>query len=495
MKSRKLIELVNVPLSQASLGDRLISSVTSDSRRAVKGSLFFAMPGTQLDGRNYCEHAIALGAVAIISDKVIGGFEEITVISSNVREAYSEAASKLYGNPSAKLRVVGITGTSGKTTTSFLLEAILKHSGMSCGVIGTINARWDNEVVELSHTTPDAEELQRLLFRMVESGVQYVIMEVSSHALSQYRVSGIDFDVALFLNLTPEHLDYHAEMDEYFLAKSLLFDRHLLGSSKKDVSAVVNIDDSYGGKLLNELRSYKKINRVSFGLSKKADFFASDIISALEGTSFRVDDVLVETKLIGDFNSSNALAAFAAAQVLGIDTIEIKNGISSISGVPGRLERVLSKKELFVFVDYAHKPDALEKVLISLSEIYRSDSKGSIVTVVGCGGDRDKKKRPVMGAIAAKYSDLTIVTSDNPRTEDPNQIIEEVVSGVPKSANYLVIPDRKDAIEKAIDIAMPGDLVLVAGKGHETYQIIVDPLSESRVKKVYFDDRDVVRNA
>jgi UDP-N-acetylmuramyl-tripeptide synthetase len=405
------------------------------------------------------------------------------------RKALARVAAHFYGNPSHSLLMIGVTGTSGKTTTTYLIESILKAAGHEVGVIGTVNFRYGSKIFDSTHTTPAAVELQRLLSEMKFAGCTAVVMEVSSHSLKQHRTSFIAFDGMVFTNLSPEHLDFHTDMDDYFRSKSILFTdmvEYSVSVGKKPYGAV-NVDDEYGTRLCKDLET-RPYPGFSFGR------FGQRYLSvSLAGIQGKVGEIEVRSALAGQFNAYNILAGLEVTRGLGIQAEAISAGIENLRLVPGRLERVPNAKGVHVFVDYAHKPDALEKVLRTLREV-RGPHR--LLTVFGCGGDRDRKKRPVMGKIAVELSDYVYVTSDNPRTENPEAIISEILAGIPQEfSNYRVESDRKKAIFAAIEEAKTGDLVVIAGKGHENYQIIADSTVPGGTRKIHFDDREVALEA
>jgi UDP-N-acetylmuramoyl-L-alanyl-D-glutamate--2,6-diaminopimelate ligase len=475
-----------------------ISSVTSDSRQVSKGTIFIATRGEKQDGHQYLAQAQESGAVVLIGETprpsgVTGPYIRV----ENAKLALARLAGEFYGNPSHGLLMVGVTGTSGKTTTTYLVEAILKAAGFVPGVIGTVNFRYKGKILESTHTTPGAVELQKLLAEMKADGVNAVVMEVSSHALKQSRVAGLAFDAAVFTNLSPEHMDFHPDMEDYYASKSILFKElteTALRCGKKPVASI-NLDDSYGKRLYLELQGkFPSVTqkRLGFSIEGEAEFSGSALEVDASGIRGQVGQVRVDSPLTAQFNVANILAAISIARGLGIQPDAIARGLAGLSVVPGRLERVPNSKGLNILVDYAHKPDALEKVLKSLRAIRREHR---LLTVFGCGGDRDRTKRPVMGKLAVDLSDQVWVTSDNPRTEDPAQILKEVTAGAGSATNYKVEADRKKAIFDAIRAAKAGDIVLIAGKGHEDYQIIADPASAGGTRKIHFDDREVAREA
>jgi len=459
---------------------RKFSSITSDSREVRPGSLFVAIAGGSKDGHDFIDEVIAKGAAAIIGEREL--HRKIPVPYTRVNDsrlALAEAAAAFYGHPSRSMKVLGVTGTSGKTTTTYALESILHAAGFKVGVIGTVNYRYGDarevHVLPSTHTTPGPVELQRLIATMREKGVTHLVAEVSSHALSQKRAHGIRFDVAAFTNLTPEHLDFHRDMEDYFAAKKILF---------TDLSRahVINLDDPYGERLFKELPP----GAVGFSLTKPAAIDGRELHVSVTGITGKVGpDLVIESTLMARYNASNLLTAIGMARALDIPATAIAEGIRRLK-VPGRMERVPNTKGIHVFVDYAHKPDALEKVLTSLQAFRQEGHR--LITVFGCGGDRDRTKRPVMGKIAQNLSDLVIVTSDNPRTEDPEAIIREILQGMGAKPAPTADSDRRRAIQNAISVARPGDIVLIAGKGHEDYQII-------GTQKHPFDDREVAAQA
>jgi len=467
-----------------------IQSLEADSRKASPGCLFFCLPGHTVDGHDYAEEALAKGAAALVVSR------ELTVsapqlIVPDTRHAMALIADYYYGRPSHKLKPIGVTGTNGKTTTTYLIERIWADAGVSAGVIGTIETRYAGQSHPMSGTTPDVLELQKILRGMVETGTQRCVMEVSSHSLDQGRVKGCDFRTAVFTNLTQDHLDYHGTMEAYEAAKGLFFSR--LGNAYSNDPgerkyAVLNADDEASAR-------YAKLTSaevLTYGIEREADLRASDVRITSAGTSFRLVSFLgsrqVDLKLVGKFNVYNALAALGAAICEGIGLDDAIRSLERIAGVPGRVEPVDVGQDYAVIVDYAHTPDGLENVLNTVKEL----ATGDVICVFGCGGDRDAKKRPIMGRIAAELADAVIVTSDNPRTEDTDRILRDIEAGLQEAGvspeRYELEPNRRAAIEKAVDRASPGDVVLIAGKGHETYQIIGGVTHD-------FDDRLVAKEA
>lgn len=468
------------------------TSVTSDSRKAGPGTVFVAIRGSTRDGHAYIGDAASAGAALIVGEDASPESLEVPYLRvKDSRTALSALAAELNGHPSRSMRVIGVTGTSGKTTTTYLLESILQAAGERVGVIGTVNIRFQGEIIPASHTTPDAADLQAVLRQMQARGCTAVVMEVSSHALDQQRVAHVAFDGAIFTNLSPEHLDYHPDMDAYFAAKAVLF-RSLLPASAttgKNPVGALNTDDPFGKALLEELRK-----RPGPGITLVPFSLPSHLRLRADGLSGEFSGLKVKSPLVGGFNASNIAGAVALSCGLGIPEDAIKQGVANLNAVPGRLEAVANTEGLTVLVDYAHKPDALEKVLRVLQPL---KGKGRIITVFGCGGDRDRTKRPVMGRLAAELSDLVFVTSDNPRTENPEKIIREIIAGVPAAGTAVlqVEPDRRAAIHAAVALAETDDLILIAGKGHEDYQLVADPAEPSGMRKLPFDDRVVASDA
>lgn len=470
-----------------------VTGITSDSRQVSKGFAYVAVPGSAHDGHQFIGDVVSEGAKLIIGERdmaLSGAIEYVRV--PDARLALAELSSQFYGHPSHSLKVVGVTGTSGKTTTTYLVESILKAAGFEVGVIGTVNFRYGNKVYPSTHTTPGPVEIQNLLAQMKADGCHAVVMEVSSHALKQSRTAGIAFDAVAFTNLSRKHLDYHPDMEDYFRSKARLFTSAIEHSKKqgKSPSAAINAEDEYGAKLISELKPKTTGLKVfSFGLGPDPEVSGVSLKTDLGGIEGPVGDVHVDSYLTGKFNAQNILTAIAICQGMGIHASACSKGIKNLNSVPGRLQRVPNERGIHVMVDYAHKPDALEKVLQTLREIRNGCQ---LITVFGCGGDRDRSKRPVMGKLALELSDQVVVTSDNPRTEDPQKIIDEILVGMeghPKAISHLrVQPDRRRAIGEAIGMAKPGDLVLIAGKGHEDYQIIGR-------EKIHFDDREVAKDA
>lgn len=464
--------------SDGSISNIEISSLDCDSRIVRAGGMFVAFRGYAEDGHKYISDAAAKGARVILAEKDFETDQSITkIIVKDTRTVLPVIAANFYGHPERTLKIIGVTGTNGKTTITYIIENILKAAGIGSGVIGTINYRLNGKALPSKNTTPGPLELYSIFRDMVANGLGYAVMEISSHSLDQRRADGLSLDTAIFTNITSEHLDYHKTLDEYFKAKAKIF-----GILKEDGFAVLNKDD----RKVASLRSSIKRKVISYGIKEDALIMARDIKLSIEGTVFVIatpeGPIEIKTRLIGMHNVSNILAAVASAFSLNIDSAAIKNGVETMASVPGRLEPVGAGQPFKVFVDYAHTEDALNKILTLL----RGVTKNKIITVFGCGGDRDKAKRPLMGKAACRFSDHVIITSDNPRSEDPIDIIGEIEEGVKWSfSNYDIVPDRRDAIAKALSIASKGDIIVIAGKGHENYQIIKD-------KVLPFDDREVV---
>jgi len=508
---REFLSLQEVEEAQGDL-DRRVDGLTYDSRRVRDGSVFFAIPGEKLDGHEFIGEAIRRGAAAVVllhgSAPPGGTFVRV----NDVRRAMGLWSAHFYGRPSERLTLTGVTGTNGKTTVSYLLESILSAARLEPGVIGTVNYRYRGRQVPSHHTTPESLDLQALLAEMSQAGVKSVAMEVSSHALAQERVRGLEFDLALFTNLSRDHLDYHADMEDYFRAKSKLFTDHLKHSKKNKRAAVIYGGDPHGEVLIRQIRS-TEIDVWSYGESPQWDVHPLEVESDVGGQrgklQARDQQIEFSSSLIGAANLQNIMGAAAAGLALGLPAHVIAAGIERLKAVPGRVEKVDNALGLAVLVDYAHTPDALEKVLSAVRPL----TQARVVTVFGCGGDRDRGKRPLMGEIAARRSDLIVVTSDNPRTENPLAILSEVEAGVQKTGlqkiaaprrdaaragcefsdlqlsmvrGYYVEADRRSAIHIALRAARPGDVVLIAGKGHEDYQILGE-------KRIHFDDREVAR--
>ena len=456
------------PVNPGAGRDLEIAGICYDSRTVKPGDLFFALPGSHASGAAFARQAESGGAVAIVSEAPIPGVGIPVVTVPSAREALALASRTFHGNPSSSLAVAGVTGTNGKTTTAWMIRHLCDAVGRACGLVGTVEYVLPGRIEPATRTTPESADLQGLLAEMRDGGFRAAAIEVSSHALVQHRTTGVDFDAAVFTNLTQDHLDYHGTMEEYFEAKALLFDR-LAGQTEKKGRAVINSDDRFGRRLLDRMGSSRPV--ITYGQGSNCSFRASAVQTTHEGTTFRLDakgrSYLVRTPLIGIYNVLNTTAALAAVSAMGVELRRAVAAAATIPQVPGRLERVPGRRGFQCFVDYAHTPDAVAGVLRTLRQI----SRGRIITVFGCGGDRDRAKRPLMAASAEELSDLAILTSDNPRGEDPAAILREAAAGF-RTRSPEVVPDREQAILRAVDLAAPGDIVLIAGKGHEKYQEI-----------------------
>ena len=457
-----------------------VTDVTYDSRRVSPGSLFVAIRGAVTDGNRFVDAARKKGAAAIVSEQAPEGAGPWVQVP-DAREALALFSAAVLRDPAQSLRLIGVTGTNGKTTTTYLIDAALRAAGHTVGLLGTVHYRVGGRLVEASRTTPESSDLQALFRQMVDESCTDAVMEVSSHSLELKRVHGCAFQVAVFTNLTRDHLDFHGDMESYFAAKRRLFDTYL----REDGHAVINADDDRAPALTAAARG--KV--WTYSLEAKADVSASGVALSLKGTRFRTrtprGEFDVETPLIGRFNVENFLAGLTAALALDIDPAVALRGLLTMTGVPGRLERVNAGQDFAVIVDYAHTDDALKNLLETVREL----KPRRLITVFGCGGDRDRTKRPLMGAVASRLSDVVVVTSDNPRSEPPEAILDEIQRGMPngtrRGERYAIV-DRREAIGRALEMAGPGDAVVIAGKGHETYQVLRD-------RTVPFDDRQVAR--
>lgn len=468
-----------------------ITSLTDDSRQVKPGSVFAAVKGERVDGHAYVGQAVAGGASALIiqDTSAVTGLAVPVVGLRDSRRALGVLAARLLGDPSSRLRMIGVTGTNGKTTTTYICQSILESAHRRVGLIGTVSYQIGSEKILASHTTPGAVELQQLLARMVQAGMHAVAMEVSSHALAMDRTNGCEYDTAVFTNLTQDHLDYHRTMEDYFHAKLRLFTGLTRGGKSGAKRAIVNVDDAWG----HRIRKACSVPVWTYSIREASDIRAKDVRLSVSSTTFHVvtpqGESDIESRLVGEHNVYNVLAAIGAGLNEGLSLETIRAGIRAVRNVPGRFERVEAGQDFTVVVDYAHTEDALVRLLSAAHAL----KTGRIITVFGCGGDRDRGKRPKMGRVATEQSDVVILTSDNPRTEDPREILREVEKGVrdalePGRVRYEMIPDRRTAIETAIHEARPGDMVLIAGKGHEDYQIV-------GTQKFHFDDREVAREA
>ena len=465
-----------------------LAGIACDSRLVGPGYLFAAVPGTRADGATYIPDALARGAAALLvaRGRVPAGLAVPVVESAALRADLAWLAAAYHDFPSSRLELVGVTGTKGKTTTTYLVEAVLRAAGYATGVVGTIGYRIGDQELPATHTTPDACLLQELFARMVEAGVTHAAMEVSSHALDQHRVDGTQFRAAVFTNLSRDHLDYHPDFAHYFGAKARLFSDPELGPGGRPRLNVVNVDDEAGRRLLPLCRG----EVATFGCSPEAQYRAGEVQLGAAGTSFKLDcpqgRARVSLRLVGAFNVHNALAALAVGVGLGVPLGQVVSALAEVPPVRGRFERVDWPCGPGVVVDYAHSPDSLEQALASARRL----TAGRLIVVFGCGGDRDPGKRPMMGEIGARLADACYVTSDNPRREQPQAIIEQILAGIPPElrGRCQVDPDRARSIRAAITAAGEQDLVLIAGKGHETYQIFAD-------RTIHFDDAEVARQA
>ena len=485
---REIIE--KLPESQGILQNNMnpdIQTLAHDSRKVGPGTLFVCVPGATVDGHSFAAQAVALGAVAVLAEHEVEDIGAVPVLLvPDVRKAMAKLAPWFYGEPASRLRMIGVTGTNGKTTTTHIIRSIFHQAGIPCGVIGTLHTLIGDRVISVKNTTPDILDLQSTLCEMLAGGMKQVAMEVSSHALALGRVAGCEYDTAVFTNLTQDHLDFHRTMENYRDAKALLF-RQLDEPTpqKNNKTAIANIDDPVGRFMLEQTQA----RPISYGIENDATIRAKIIELRPEFSRFGVmsewGDFEVRSKLTGLFNVYNMLAAISVAVAEGIGRQDIQEALEQFDRVPGRFERVEIEHPFSVIVDYAHTPDGLENVLRTAKQFVQ----GRLIVVFGCGGDRDRAKRPIMGELAAKYADHVIVTSDNPRSEDPEFIISQIMDGIqsPESRRRTeTITDRRTAIACALDMGRPGDVVLIAGKGHENYQILAD-------RTIHFDDREVVR--
>jgi UDP-N-acetylmuramoyl-L-alanyl-D-glutamate--2,6-diaminopimelate ligase len=462
-----------------------ITSIEQDSRKAGEGCLFICIEGFIYDGHDFADQAAANGAAAILSERDLSLKASIPIIKvKDTKRAMAILADAFFGHPTQNLHLIGITGTNGKTTTSHLIEKVFREAGKNTGMIGTIEMKIKERSYKVSNTTPDSLFLQNAFYQMKEEQVDVAVMEVSSHALDQGRVRGCDFDIAVFTNLTQDHLDYHKNMEEYQFSKSLLFSQLGNAYHRADRKVAVLNNDDPASRMFERITSAQVI---SYGIDHDSDIRAKNISIGSKGTTFMLEtpkgNRQVTLKLIGKFSVYNVLAAISTCLLSGLDLDQIIRSLEKVEGVPGRFEPVVEGQEFTVIVDYAHTPDSLENVLRTIKEF----SKGKVTVVIGCGGDRDRAKRPLMAGIAVDLADEAIFTSDNPRSEDPLQILKDMEEGADEG-KYTTIPDRKKAIEHAVSKADADDIILIAGKGHETYQIIG--------KEVYdFDDRIVAKEA
>jgi UDP-N-acetylmuramoyl-L-alanyl-D-glutamate--2,6-diaminopimelate ligase len=469
----RLAELVAGLPGARVVGDGAVEvrDLAYDSRKVEPGTLFFCVVGERADGHEFGARAVEEGAAALVVERELTELAVPQVVVEDSRAAMAPLAARFWGDPTAELRMVGVTGTNGKTTTAFLVQEILKAANFPCGLLGTVKQVVGGVEKEVVRTTPEAIELQATFRAMLEGGDEACVMEVSSHAMTLHRADAIHFEVAIFTNLTQDHLDFHADMEDYFLAKRKLFE---MGPK----TAIVNVDDPYGRRLADEFEC------VTFSAEgAEADYSARDVSFDAGGASFGVGEMDLRTALPGHFNVANALGAFAAAEAMGVGSEIAAAGLARAGRVPGRFEPIDEGQGFTVLVDYAHTPDSLENVLRAARRL----TEGRVISVFGAGGDRDRDKRPKMGRAGAELSDLTVITSDNPRSEDPEAIVAEVASGAERAAELEVVVDRRAAISLALSRAEPGDTVVIAGKGHEQGQEFENG------RKIPFDDREVAR--
>ena len=484
MKLKRLIEALPGATPDGAL-DREITGIAYDSRRVTPGMMFVAVPGRHTDGHEFISNAVERGAAAIVCERNGFSHPRATRIQvADVREALARAAATFYGNPSAGLKIIGITGTNGKTTVSFMVKSMLEGAGIKTGLLGTVQYEIGDRVIPAQRTTPEALEVQQMMAQMAKAGCQACVMEVSSHALEQKRVLGVEFDVAIFTNLTRDHLDYHGTMDRYFAAKQKLF--AAVARGRKKSATIINIDDSFGAALSGK---YKVDHEYTYGF-QAARLHATKLELGKDGSRFVVETperkFPIRLPLIGRHNVYNALAAIGAGMALDVHLLKIQAALNAMQPVPGRLESIACGQPFGVFVDYAHTDDALKNVLQTLREI----TTGRVLVAFGCGGNRDSGKRAKMGRIAAELADYTCITSDNPRKESPEKIAAQIEEGyrAVKQQDYVIELDRKRALQHIIGMAGEGDSVLIAGKGHEAYQEFEDTV-------VPFDDRLHAREA
>ncbi|MCX7780025.1 MAG: UDP-N-acetylmuramoyl-L-alanyl-D-glutamate--2,6-diaminopimelate ligase [Negativicutes bacterium] len=489
--AKRLVDIVGL-LPEAELtgeANKIIEAIAYDSRKVKAGTLFICLRGAAADGHNYVEEAYNRGAVAVVAEKNVPAFPGLTIVRvPDTRVAMGIIAPYFFDYPGRKLRMIGVTGTNGKTTTTYLIKSILERAGKKTGLIGTIQVLIGSRSLPVKNTTPDVIDLQETLALMVAEGMEYVVMEVSSHALALGRVEGCEFDTGVFTNLTRDHLDFHVTLEEYLAAKTKLFD--MLSATniyKHGKTAVINRDDLSSGVI----QEHSRCRTITYGVENAADLQAVNIDVRASGVFFAVLGMgaapcPLKLKITGIFNVYNVLGAIGATLAEGVDPSIIKLALEEFCSVPGRFELVDEGQSFAVIVDYAHTPDGLENILRTAKQF----TQGRIIVVFGCGGDRDRTKRPIMGRLAVEYGDIVIATSDNPRSEDPLAILQEIEvgirAGLSSGKDYTMCADRHEAIERAIKLALPGDTVIIAGKGHETYQILKD-------KVIAFDDREVAR--
>ncbi len=471
--------LENIDVIEFHKGDSTdFNNIQFDSRKVSNKDIFVAVNGTQVDGHKFISNCIKQGATTIICEELPTGLiSEINYIKvKNSAAALGQLSSNFYNNPSSKLKLIGITGTNGKTSTVTMLFNLFKNMGYSVGLLSTVSNRINNTEIKATHTTPDAIQLNKLLDQMVEAGCEYCFMEVSSHAIVQERISGLDFNGAIFSNITHDHLDFHKTFKEYIKAKKMFFD-----NLSKEAFALINIDDKNGSIMTQNCKAKK----LTYAVKSMADYKAKIIENSFDGLHLEINHKEIWIPLVGEFNAYNIMSVYATAIEIGADEMEVLQELSKIDTAEGRFEFIRGNNDISAIVDYAHTPDALKNVINTINDI--RGGAGKLITVVGTGGDRDKSKRPIMAQIAADGSDKLILTSDNPRSEDPEQILNDMEVGVSidRKRNTLRISNRKEAIRTAFAIAMPGDIVLVAGKGHEKYQ-------EINGVRHHFDDKEII---
>jgi len=474
--------LAGIPATELQGSDDMeIISIAFDSRKVIKGSLFVAVKGTQVDGHDFIDTAIQNGAIAVICEDLPAhtAGEVAFIMVADSAAALGLAAANFFDKPSAKLKLVGVTGTNGKTTVATLLYQLFRDLGYKCGLLSTVENQINGEVIPSTHTTPDQVGLNKLLDEMVIRGCDYCFMEVSSHAIVQRRIEGLQFSGGIFTNLTHDHLDYHKTFDNYLKAKKTFFD-----TLPKSAFALTNIDDRNGEVMLQNTKAHKK----TYALKSMADYRAKILENQFGGLLLQINNEEVWFKMVGSFNAYNLLAVYATAMLLEQDKAKVLTSLSKLKGAEGRFDYIISPNKVIGIVDYAHTPDAVQNVLSTIQNIRKGTEK--VITIIGCGGDRDKTKRPVMAKVACEWSDKVILTSDNPRSEDPAQIIKDMEAGVGPSQQKktLSIADRREAIKTACHLAEPGDIILLAGKGHEKYQ-------EVKGVKSHFDDKEELLTA
>lgn len=460
--------------------DRQVVDIQIDSRKITKGALFVAMVGVQVDGHTFISTAIENGASIVVCQMLPQTLnEQVTyLVVENAQEAVAIMAHQFYGEPSTKIKLVGVTGTNGKTTVATILFKLFSELGYTCGLISTVQNQIGTEIIPSTHTTPDAIQLNALLSNMVEAGCSHVFMECSSHAIHQHRITGLQFVGAAFTNITHDHLDYHKTFEEYLSVKKSFFD-HLPTTA----FAISNLDDKNGAHMLVDTKAKK----LTYALHAPANYKGKILENQLTGLVMLVNDIEVHCRLIGTFNAYNFLAVYGIAMQLGEPSEKVLITLSALTGAEGRFDYTISASNIIGIVDYAHTPDALENVLTTIAKLRKGDE--DVITVVGCGGDRDKTKRPIMAQVACDLSTKVFLTSDNPRSEDPNEILNDMEQGLTSAAKrkYIKIVDRKEAIKAAVSFAKAGDIILVAGKGHEKYQ-------EVKGVKIHFDDKEQLQN-